>query len=106
MKGKQGLFIFRRLTLFMLGLVVIVFGTSPKIIVENLNNVTFQDSSFMSHYIQPLIVILINQLLLMMIDWASHLECYETHSLYQRAVFMKSVVYLGLNMMVVPALSL
>lgn len=41
-----------------------------------------------------------------MIDWSSQLECYETHSLYQRAIYIKSTVYLGLNMMVVPSLSL
>ena len=36
---------------------------------------------------------------------SSQLESYETHSGYQVAVYLKSVVYLGLNMMVVPALS-
>jgi hypothetical protein len=35
-----------------------------------------------------------------------HAEHHETHSLYQRAVFRKSIVYLSLNMLFIPALTL
>jgi len=113
MKGERGLFIFRRTFLFLIGLFVIVFGTTPTVIVSNINFLHVFDltdwkigADFLSHYLSPFVVIAINQLLLMLIDWSSLLECHETHSLYQRAIYIKSVVYLGLNMMVVPALSL
>ena len=36
----------------------------------------------------------------------SIVESYETHSLYQIAVYTKSVIYLSLNMLIIPALSL
>lgn len=51
-------------------------------------------------------IICINLLLLLIIDWACVLEAYETHSLYQEAVYTKSVIYLILNMLVIPALTL
>jgi hypothetical protein len=111
MKGDRGLFIFRRTMLFLVGLVVIIFGTTPAVIAANIDyfhvlEMNELNSSIVSHYLSPLFVILINQLLLVMIDWSSILECHETHNMYQRAVYIKSVVYLGLNMMVAPALSL
>ena len=34
------------------------------------------------------------------------LEIHETHSLYQEAVYTKSLIYLILNMLVIPALTL
>ena len=34
------------------------------------------------------------------------MEAYETHSLYQEAVYIKSFIYLLLNMLVIPALTL
>jgi len=42
----------------------------------------------------------------MLIDITSQLESYETHSLYQRAIYIKSVIYLTLNMLIIPTLSL
>ena len=48
----------------------------------------------------------INLLLLVLLDYAALYEKYETHSLYQRALYVKSVIYLILNMLVIPALTL
>lgn len=86
MKGDRGLFIIRRMFLFMIGLVVIVFGTTPAVIASNIDFLHLMEltefSNLVSHYLSPLAVILVNQLLLVMIDWSSLLECYETHNLY------------------------
>ena len=41
-----------------------------------------------------------------MIDWTSKIERYLSHSIFQSAIYIKSVIYLGLNMMLVPSLSL
>lgn len=54
----------------------------------------------------PTIIIGINTLLLVIIDYSCLLEMYETHSLYQEAVYIKSFIYLILNMLVIPALTL
>lgn len=62
--------------------------------------------SFVRQNLPPLIIITINQILLQLIDIASLIESYETHSLYQKAVYMKSVIYLNLNMLIIPALTL
>lgn len=65
MKGDRGLFIIRRMLLFSVGLVIIVFGTTPAVIASNIDflNVLSMDaahSSFVGHYLSPLFVILIN----------------------------------------------
>lgn len=54
----------------------------------------------------PLVILGINLILLMLIDFASLIERYETHSLYQKAVYSRSVIYLTLNMLIIPALTL
>lgn len=117
MTGQRGLFIIRRAILSAIGILIIVFGTSPAVIAANVEVIQkytglskfiqyWLAGNFISKYISPLITILVNQMLLLLIDWASMLESYSAHSFYQRAIFIKSVVYLSLNMMVVPALSL
>ena len=62
--------------------------------------------SILKDHAAPTIIIGINLVLLIIIDFACILEAYETHSLYQEAVFSKSTVYLVLNMLVIPALTL
>lgn len=51
-------------------------------------------------------IIGINQILLFLIDIASVFERQETHSHYQLSVFTKSAIYLTLNTLIIPALTL
>jgi hypothetical protein len=51
-------------------------------------------------------VISINVILLFLIDFAALFEFQETHSLYQMSVFTKTLIYLTLNMLIIPALTL
>ena len=62
--------------------------------------------NLMRDYITPMGVLAVNVLLLILIDAMCLAEHHETHSLYQRAVFRKSIVYLSLNMLFIPALTL
>lgn len=48
----------------------------------------------------------INVALLYLIDFAAKFEYRETHSLYQTSVYTKTLIYLTLNMLVIPALTL
>jgi len=56
--------------------------------------------------VPPLCVISINVILLFLIDFAALFEFQETHSLYQMSVFTKTLIYLTLNMLIIPALTL
>jgi len=99
MKGVRGLFIFRRVVLFTVGLLIVFFLSSPAVIFmhfkkldsNNLLNMDWTDKipagSFVRQNLPPLIIITINQILLQLIDIASLIESYETHSLYQKAVY-------------------
>jgi hypothetical protein len=60
----------------------------------------------MREHLPAFIILNINLLLLILLDIAALYEKYETHSLYQRAYFTKAVIYLLLNMLLIPALTL
>jgi hypothetical protein len=53
-----------------------------------------------------MVIVTLNCVLLIFIDWICLAENYETHSLYQRAVFRKSIIYLSLNTLFIPAITL
>eukprot|EP00352_Strombidinopsis_acuminata_P000737 CAMPEP_0176344652 /NCGR_PEP_ID=MMETSP0126-20121128/4854_1 /TAXON_ID=141414 ORGANISM="Strombidinopsis acuminatum, Strain SPMC142" /NCGR_SAMPLE_ID=MMETSP0126 /ASSEMBLY_ACC=CAM_ASM_000229 /LENGTH=257 /DNA_ID=CAMNT_0017691207 /DNA_START=1055 /DNA_END=1828 /DNA_ORIENTATION=- len=117
-KGMRGVFLFRRLMLFALGLWIIVFVSSPVVLYNNLQNIDktgFTSLSwapqggvgdFIRRHGPPLFIISINVVILVLLDIASIIECYETHSRYQVSIYYKCVIYLTLNMMVIPALTL
>jgi len=94
MKGSRGLFLMRRLALFVLGLVLIVFVSSPAVLfakIRTADRTHFWDFDWLEDlpgvniihiHAAPTVILLINILLLLIIDWACILESYETHSLY------------------------
>ena len=118
MRGSRGLFLVRRLALFVLGILIIVFVSSPTVIFANIKATdkshvlefdwveSLPAGQVLKSHVAPTIIILINIVLLIIIDWTCVMEAYETHSLYQEAVYIKSFIYLVLNMLVIPALTL
>lgn len=65
MKGNRGLFTIRRVALFLVGLVIIIFGTTPAVIASNIDflhvlSINELNSTLVSHYLSPLFVIMIN----------------------------------------------
>lgn len=118
MSGNQGLFIVRRFLTFAFGLMIIYFVSSPTVVYSELKTYdkegflqfNWVDNSasrnFLKIHLPPLIIVLINVVLFMLIYYMSYFECYETHSSFQRAIFTKATVYLGLNMILIPSLQL
>lgn len=62
--------------------------------------------SFMKSNFPPLAILCINQIILFLIDLSALVERHETHSLYQLSVYAKSIIYLNLNMLIIPGLTL
>lgn len=119
MKGRRGLFIFRRFFFFVLGLVVLFFVSSPNVLFSYLKKADkyhlfdfnwieheSTEGSFIIEHIPPLVVILINQIIILLIDIICILENHETHSLYQKAYYHKTVIFLIVNMLIIPAWTL
>lgn len=118
LRGSRGLFLIRRLALFVLGILIIVFVSSPAVLFSGLKKMDkthfwefdwvedLPGGNVIKVHAAPTIIIGINAALLVIIDYSCLLEMYETHSLYQEAVFIKSLIYLVLNMLVIPALTL
>lgn len=82
MTGVRGLFIIRRVVFFLLGLCVILFGTTPTVILGefdwlmvnfDLTDTESKDDPYaiVIKYLQPALVIIVNQLLLLLIDLSS-----------------------------------
>ena len=59
-----------------------------------------------AQYLPPLMVLAVNQILLVMIDIVALWERHHSHSHYQASIFTKSVIYLSINMILIPAVSM
>lgn len=57
-------------------------------------------------YVTPLLIIGLNQCLLLLINYSASLERHSTYSAYQFSVLNKSLLYLFLNMFIIPALTM
>jgi len=110
---------FTRFFLFILSFVIIIFLSSPAVMLLKLqkldptNFLTFdwtRDFGWMGVYMHkslpPLMVILINLGVINLLDMACVIESYDSHSHYQAAVYIKTVIYMNLNMFIIPLLTL
>jgi hypothetical protein len=53
-----------------------------------------------------MIVLIINVTIINILDYASVIESYDSHSQYQLNVYFKTVIYTMLNMFMIPVLTL
>ena len=115
---SRGIYFLRRLFLHFLTIVVILFISTPTAMLSALKQFDFfgflnfewttnlPGGNFLKENIPPLVILCINQIILFLIDLSAIVERHETHSLYQLAVYTKSVIYLNLNMLIIPGLTL
>jgi len=78
--------------------------SKQRYIYELVNNMPYL--TFVQDFVTPLLIIGLNQFLLLLIAYSARLERHSTYSAYQYSVFNKSLLYLGLNMLIIPALTL
>jgi len=57
-------------------------------------------------YMTSLAIVLLNQVLLLLIDFSSYMERHYSYSLCQISILNKAALYLTLNMLVIPAVTL
>lgn len=118
MRGVRGLFIGRRILLLFVSLLIIFFVSSPAVILakfQQMDKSKFLEFDWVNQYpggalirqhLPPAVIIIINQILIYFIDVMSLAESHVTHSQYHKSIYIKSVIYLTLNMLVIPALCL
>jgi len=89
--STRGVFIFRRLILHALTILVIIFISTPTAMLSTLKYIDVFGFApfdfdkmpiFVKNNFPPLIILGINQIILMLIDLSSIAEKHETHSLY------------------------
>ena len=116
--GDKGLYVFRRIFLNLLLLVLLIFFTTPMGFVSAFKKVDkYQILEFkwlrvipfgyiLVTYIIPLLIIGINLMLIVAIDFICRFEKHFTHSNYQFSFFTKSFVYMLFNYLIIPSLTL
>ncbi|KAM3142634.1 hypothetical protein pb186bvf_005293 [Paramecium bursaria] len=93
-------YICRKLTAGLFMLLILIFCTTPSSVISY-----FKFEIFEVHVISLITLSTINQILLFFIDLSAKLERHISKSEYQRSVYKRSVFYLTMNMLIVPALS-
>lgn len=95
MGGTRGLYLFRKFIFNIIGLALVLFLSTPAAIYSSLKVLDafkFLDveyvaqgsmvGAFLRAFVPPLVVILLNNVLLYMIDYAAQWEKHTTHSNY------------------------
>ena len=116
--GDKGLYVFRRIFLNLLLLVLLIFFTTPMGFVSAFKKVDkYQILEFkwlkvipfgyiLVTYIIPLLIIGINLMLIVAIDFICRFEKHFSHSNYQFSLFTKAFVYMLFNYLIIPSLTL
>ena len=111
-------FAFTRFFVFVLGLVLIIFLSSPAVMINQLQKFEYlhwlsfgwtQNMGVFGTLIHksgpPMLILLINVAIISLLDFISVMESYDSHSMYQNNVYLKTVVYMSLNMFIIPVLT-
>jgi len=114
----RGFYVCRRLILNFCAILILVFLSTPTVIFSAVENMLSKQKylndfvrklpyiNLFQDFATPLLIIALNQFLLLLIGYTASLERHGTYSGYQYSVFNKSILYLGLNMLIIPALTL
>ena len=117
MGGTRGIYFVRRYLWNILGIFLIIFISTPVVIFKTLQSISekhldlqFINSipyiEYVSSQLPTLIILWINMTLILLIDQSAVSEKHSAHSTFQSAIFNKAVIYLHLNMVFIPFLSL
>lgn len=117
MGGTRGITFFRRYMWNILGFLLIMFVSTPVVVFKTLQSLSDKHLDF--HFVQnipyieyftsiwpTLIILLINSMLILLIDHSAVSEKRSAHSTFQSSIFNKAVIYLHLNMVFFPFMSL
>ena len=63
-------------------------------------------SNIAQAYLPSIFIVMLNQLLLLLIDFSAYMEKHFSHTEVQSSILHKAVVYLTLNMLIIPGLTI
>ena len=117
MGGNRGIYFIRRYLWNILGLFLIIFVSTPVVIFKTLQSISEKHLDlqfitsipyieYVSSQLTTIIILCINMTLILLIDQSAVSEKHSAHSTFQSAIFNKAVIYLHLNMVFSPFLSL
>jgi hypothetical protein len=117
MGGTRGATFFKRYLWNILGFLLMIFVSTPAVVFKTLQSLSdkhldlefVQNIPYIDHFSSlwpTLIILLINMMLILLIDHSAVSEKRSAHSTFQSSIFNKAVIYLHLNMVFFPFMSL
>lgn len=116
--GTRGFYFFRRLGLLMLSILILLFLSTPAALLAALRSaVGGVDASWVNDlpdplgnilqaYLPSMLIVMLNQLLLFLIDISAYMERHYSHTEVQNSILHKAVIYLTLNMLIIPGFTI
>ena len=116
--GTRGLYFFRRIGLFVLSVLILLFLSTPAALLAALKSaVGVVDVSWIQNmpgplaniaqaYLPSIFIVMLNQLLLLLIDISAYMERHYSHTEVQSSILHKAVIYLTLNMLIIPGITI
>lgn len=114
--GTRGFYFFRRVGVLFLAVLVLLFLSTPASLLATLRSVV-GDVEWLASlpppfetlaqaYFPSLFIVMLNQLLLVLIDISAYMERHFSHSDVQNSILNVALVYLSLNMLIIPGVTL
>lgn len=116
--GTRGLYFFRRIGLFILSVLILLFLSTPAALLAELKsavgiidvawiqNLPGPLSNIAEAYLPSIFIVMLNQLLLLLIDISAYMERHYSHTEVQSSILHKAVIYLTLNMLIIPGITI
>lgn len=115
--GTRGFYFFRRLGLIILSILILLFLSTPAALLAAIKSAVGVEINWYSDlpesfanvaqaYLPSIFIVMLNQLLLFLIDISAYMERHYSHSEVQSSIFHKSLVYLTLNMLIIPGFTI
>jgi hypothetical protein len=115
--GTRGFYFFRRLGLLILSILILLFLSTPAALLAAIKsavgvegnwtgNLPGPMSNIAQAYLPSIFIVLLNQVLLLLIDISAYMERHYSHSEVQSSIFHKALVYLTLNMLIIPGFTI
>ena len=115
--GTRGFYFFRRMGLLMLSIMILLFLSTPAALLAAIKSAVGVEANWIQNlpgplsgiaqaYLPSIFIVLLNQVLLLLIDISAYMERHYSHTAVQSSIFHKALVYLTLNMLIIPGFTI
>lgn len=115
--GDRGVNYLRQIMCSVLMFLILIFATTPTVLFSAIKSIVYSEDydldwihnpviDFIKTYSPPIAILMLNQMLLILIDFMIGYEKHYTLSRMQNSVFRKTYFYFIMNMLIIPGFTL